>query len=78
LRKQEGFAMLVLLAAMALTIVLIYFISQQKQSEELWRHYLDRRSRKSHPPLPERPVDPAFNFDDTANSQREDDTHGPN
>jgi hypothetical protein len=55
--------MIIWIAVIAILIALIYFLTQRRRHDEVWRRFRQRRQeRLSHPPS-EQPIDPTFQFD---------------
>ena len=55
--------MILFLAVIALLLALVYFLSQEWRSNDVWQRFRQRyRERRRHYP-PEQPIDPTFQFD---------------
>lgn len=66
------------LAVIATAIALIYFLTQRRQQNEIWRRFRNRkRARRPHP-SPEQPIDPTFQFDRPPGDGEEDNPRDPN
>lgn len=64
-------------SALALLIVLAYFITQGRHRDAVYRRYRQfRRPRRAEPPA-DRPIDPNFQFDEPSDGTEENKPDGP-
>jgi len=63
--------------AVALVIVLIYFLTQRRQTQEIWHRFRKRQIERRGNPLPDQ-SSPVFQFDRPNASMEEDELREPN
>jgi len=62
--------MAVWICVIALLLVLIYFLTQRRSTDDAWQRYRRRKIERRRP-SPDQPIDERFNFDQTPTNSKE-------
>jgi hypothetical protein len=70
--------MIVWLSAIPFVLVLIYFLNQRRQTNQVWRRFRQRQNERRGHPQPDSPTDTGLQFDQPAADVNKEKPRNPN